>query len=219
METLGLYLLKSAVWLTGFTIVFLVVLRNERYFRLNRIYLLSGIVAAIVFPFYTWHYAVILPSVQVDFTTTSSVSAVAMALSVTKIPIYWWFYLVGLVCLVIRLFWQTGMVVRKLRKTGYVKTGSVKLVRTPEYDGSFSFFSFVFVNPSITDIETKEIVNHEREHIQQRHWFDLLLVELLCMLQWFNPFVWIYARLIRQNHEYLADEKACLLYTSDAADE
>src|SRR5665647_2936237 len=120
MESLGLYLLKSAVWLTGFTLVFLMVLRNERYFRLNRIYLLSGIVASIV----------------------------------------------------------------------------------------FSFFSFVFVNPSITDIETKEIVNHEREHIQQRHWFDLLLVELLCMLQWFNPFVWIYARLIRQNHEYLADEMA-----------
>jgi len=216
MEALGLYLLKSAIWLTGFTLVFLVVLRNERYFRLNRIYLLSGIVAAIVFPFYTWHYAVILPSVQVAFTTTSGVSAVAMALPVTTIPIYWWLYLVGMVSIAIRLVWQTGMVVRKLRKTGYVKTGSVKLVRTPEYDGSFSFFSFVFVNPSITDIETKEIVNHEREHIQQWHWFDLLLVELLCMLQWFNPFVWIYARLIRQNHEYLADEMA-LQHTTNPA--
>jgi TonB family protein len=216
MESLGLYLLKSAVWLTGFTLVFLMVLRNERYFRLNRIYLLLGIVASIVFPFYTWHYAVILPSVQVAYTTTSSVSAVAMALPPTPIPIYWWFYLVGLVCLVIRLIWQTGMVVRKLRKTGYVKTGSVKLVRTAEYAASFSFFSFVFVNPSTSDIETKEIVNHEREHILQKHWFDLLLVELLCMLQWFNPFIWIYARLIRQNHEYLADEMA-LQHTSNPA--
>jgi len=216
MESLGLYLLKSAVWLTGFTLVFLMVLRNERYFRLNRIYLLSGIVASIAFPFYTWHYAVILPSVQVAFTTTSGVSAVAIAPPATAIPIYWWFYLVGLMSIAIRLIWQTGMVVRKLRKTGYVKTGSVKLVRTSEYDGSFSFFSFVFVNPSITDIETKEIVNHEREHIQQRHWFDLLLVELLCMLQWFNPFIWIYARLIRQNHEYLADEMA-LQHTSNPA--
>src|SRR5665647_2112597 len=92
MESLGLYLLKSVVWLTGFTLVFLMVLRNERYFRLNRIYLLSGIVASIVFPFYTWHYAVILPSVQVAFTTTSGVSAVAIAPPATAIPIYWWFY-------------------------------------------------------------------------------------------------------------------------------
>ena len=62
METFGIYLLKSAVWLTGFTLVFLTVLRNERYFQLNRIYLLSGIVASLVFPLYTWHYAVIIPS-------------------------------------------------------------------------------------------------------------------------------------------------------------
>jgi len=217
MESLGLYLIKSAVWLTGFALVFLMVLRNERYFRLNRIYLLTGIVASIVFPFYTWHYAVVLPSVQVAFTTTSDFSAVATTVPVsTPIPFYWWMYLVGMLSIAIRLAWQTGMVVRKLRKTGYVKTGSVKLVRTSEYAASFSFFSFVFVNPSTSDIETKEIVNHEREHIQQRHWFDLLLVELLCMLQWFNPFIWIYARLIRQNHEYLADEMA-LQHTSNPA--
>ena len=61
METFGFYLLKSAVWLTGFTLVFLAVLRNERYFQLNRIYLLSGIVASLVFPLFTWHYAVIIP--------------------------------------------------------------------------------------------------------------------------------------------------------------
>ena len=74
----------------------------------------------------------------------------------------------------------------------------------------------MFVNPSITDVETKEIMNHELVHIRQKHWFDLVLVELLCMMQWFNPLVWIYIRFIRQNHEYLADEVA-LQRTSDPA--
>ena len=216
MESIGLYLLKSAVWLTGFALVFLVVLRNERYFLLNRIYLLSGIVASIVFPLFTWHYTVILPFVQDTHITTSGITSVAMAPPPTEIPVYFWFYVVGIAGLAFRMIWQTGKVIRKLRKAGYVKTGSIKLVRTSEYAASFSFFSFVFVHPSITDIETKEIVNHEREHIRQRHWFDLLLVELFCMIQWFNPFVWIYARLIRQNHEYLADEKA-LQCTSNPA--
>jgi len=216
MESIGLYLLKSAVWLTGFTLVFLIVLRNERYFRLNRIYLLSGIIASIVFPLFTWHYTVILPFIQDTYATTSGNPEVAAAPPPAVIPVYFWFYVVGIAGLAFRMLWQTGKVVRKLRKAGYVKTGSIKLVRTTEYDASFSFFSFVFVNPSITDIETKEIVNHEREHIEQWHWFDLLVVELLCMLQWFNPFVWIYARLIRQNHEYLADEMA-LQHTSNPA--
>jgi TonB family protein len=59
-------------------------------------------------------------------------------------------------------------------------------------------------------------MHHELVHVRQKHWFDLLLAELLCMIQWFNPLVWIYIRFIRQNHEYLADEVA-LQRTSDPA--
>ena len=220
MEAFGMYLLKSAVWLTGFTIVFLVVLRNERYFQLNRAYLLSGIFASVVFPLFTWHYAVVLPSVPSAEIAIPEMSTQAMVYTGTTItpgiPVYWWFYLVGIAWFAFRLFRQTWIVVRKLRKTGYVINGPVKLVRTPEYTASFSFFSFVFVNPSTSDIETEEIVNHECGHIQKLHWFDLLFVELLCMMQWFNPFVWIYSHLVRQNHEYLADEMA-LQRTSNPA--
>jgi len=215
METFGMYLLKSAVWLTGFTLVFLTVLRNERYFRLNRIYLLAGIIASVTLPFYTWHYAVITPSATGTI-SISGLSAQVIDTSTPSIPIYYWFYAMGIGWLAFRLIWQTGKVIRKLRKAGYEVSGPVKLVRTPEYAASFSFFSYVFVNPSTSDVETREIVNHESEHIRQRHWFDLLLAEILCMLQWFNPFVWVYGHLIRQNHEYLADEKA-LLRTSDPA--
>ena len=215
METFGLYLLKSAVWLTGFALVFLIVLRNERYFQLNRIYLLSGIIASIAFPLYTWHYGVIIPSVTGNI-AISGFSAKVISEPTPEIPVYWWFYAAGIGWLSFRLIWQTAKVIRKLRKAGYEFSGPVKLVRTPEYAASFSFFSYVFVNPSTSDVETQEIVNHEIEHIRQRHWFDLLIAEILCMLQWFNPFVWVYAHLVRQNHEYLADEKA-LQHTSDPA--
>ena len=216
METFGIYLLKSAVWLTGFTLVFLTVLRNERYFQLNRIYLLSGIVASLIFPLYTWHYAVIIPSEPAGNISLSGISAQVIDTSTQSIPIYYWCYAVGIGWLAFRLIWQTVKVIRKLRQAGYEVSGSVKLVRTPDYAASFSFFSYVFVNPSTSDVETREIVNHEREHIEQRHWFDLLFAEILCLVQWFNPFVWVYAHLIRQNHEYLADEKA-LQRTSDPA--
>src|SRR5665647_987447 len=96
MESLGLYLLKSAVWLTGFALVFLIVLRNERYFLLNRIYLLSGIIASIVFPLYTWHYAVILPPAPVlgyDFSQLPQATAIIEP----SVPIYYWFYMVGII--------------------------------------------------------------------------------------------------------------------------
>jgi TonB family protein len=107
-------------------------------------------------------------------------------------------------------------VIRAIRRGEIIKSYPVRVIRTTDYTNSFSFFSYVFVNPSITDVETEEIVNHELVHISQYHWFDLVLVELLCILQWFNPLVWIYVRFMRQNHEYLADEVA-LQRTSDPA--
>src|SRR5665647_1162767 len=208
MEALGLVLLKSAAWLTGFALVYLLVLRNERYFRLNRIYLLTGIAASLLFPFYTFHYTVVIPSQLMDSASVGELMPGGVVASESALPFYFWIYLAGIVIFFLRLLFQTWKIIRKLKETGYEQTGSVKLVRTSEYASSFSFFSYVFVNPSTATSEMEVIMNHEREHIQQRHWLDLLLVELICIVQWFNPFAWIYVHLVRQNHEYLADERA-----------
>ncbi|MCU0379032.1 MAG: hypothetical protein MUC78_12330, partial [Bacteroidales bacterium] len=64
MEGLLLYLMKSAVWITGFAFVFMLFLQNERYFSLNRIYLISGIVTSLIFPFITIRYVIELPAGQ-----------------------------------------------------------------------------------------------------------------------------------------------------------
>ncbi|HET6557649.1 MAG TPA: TonB family protein, partial [Prolixibacteraceae bacterium] len=73
MEAFALYLFRSVVWLTGFALVYLLFLRNERYFLLNRIYLLAGMIASILFPFFTWHYTVMIP-----FTPTVELSELQM---------------------------------------------------------------------------------------------------------------------------------------------
>jgi hypothetical protein len=216
MNVFDFYLVKSAIWLTGFAITFLIFFRNERYFQLNRIYLISGIIASIIFPFYTWHYSVIKMAEQNSANSSLDLPRHPIINSLPGMHILWWVYAIGICLLIIKLLWQTMSVFRKLRKTGYEFKGSVKLVRTLEYSASFSFFSYVFVHSSTSDIEVTEIVNHEREHIKQNHWFDLILTEFVCILQWFNPFVWIYTHLVKQNHEYLADERA-LQYTSNPA--
>ena len=101
--------------------------------------------------------------------------------------------------------------------TGSVsRTGDAVMVRTEKYTSAFSFFNYVFINPSVSEREAREILNHEMVHLKQKHWFDLLLVEAMSLIQWMNPFVWIYSALVRQNHENLADEEA-LQSTSDPA--
>ena len=211
MEAFALYLFKSVIWLSGFTLVFFLFLRNERFFLLNRIYLLAGILTSLLFPFISVHYTVLLPSVLSIQTGEVTMDGIPDAgsfnirqLSTLMLALY----ISGALIVAFLLLKQTRSVLRIIKKAEITPLHPVKLIRTAEYTSSFSFFSYVFVNPSVTDIETKEIVNHELAHLRQKHWFDLVLVELLCMLQWFNPLVWIYIRFVRQNHEYLADEVA-----------
>lgn len=217
METLATYLLKSSVWLTGFALIYVLFLRNERFFSLNRVFLVSGILASIFFPFYTWHYTVVFPIVP----TTEALDPILLRGETAEEPfpvqnILLLIYLFGSFYLVFRLIKQTHSVWRIIRKSEPLHFNTAKLIHTDQYPASFSFFSFVFVNPSIDETETSEIVNHEQEHIRQRHWIDLLLFEILCTMQWFNPAIWLYGRFIRQNHEYLADE-AALQRTSNPA--
>lgn len=209
METLALYLFKSAVWLTGFALVYALFLRNERFFVLNRIYLVSGILVSLIFPLFTWHYTVLLPVIpSIDIIDPVAQGIVMPEESFSTQDLFLFFYFSGISYLIFRILRQTLPVFHIIRKSEVLQHSSAKLIRTAEYPASFSFFSFVFVNPSIDEIETNEIVNHEMEHIRQQHWIDLLLFEILRTMQWFNPAIWLYGHLIRQNHEYLADERA-----------
>src|SRR5664279_3260161 len=218
MEALALYLLKSVIWISGFGLVFILFLRNERFFFLNRIYLVAGILTSLFFPLISVHYTAVLPAIR-NFQTDNVVTG-AIQNTVSIIPdlklVLLVLYLSGVLFVLTLIIRQGRSILRTIKKSEIISLRPAKLIKTPDYNSAFSFFSYVFVNSSVTDIETKEIMNHELVHIRQKHWFDLLLVELLCMIQWFNPLVWIYIRFIRQNHEYLADEVA-LQRTSDPA--
>ena len=74
MEPFPLYLLKSVIWLSGFTLVYLLFLRNERFFTLNRFYLLSGIMASFLLPLITIRYSVVLPVLPVSQTDNSIIT-------------------------------------------------------------------------------------------------------------------------------------------------
>ncbi|MBV5315818.1 MAG: TonB family protein [Prolixibacteraceae bacterium] len=210
MEALATYLIKSSVWLTGFALVYALFLRNERFFVLNRIYLVSGILVSIIFPLFTWHYTVVLPVVPTSEVFEPQIQGIAEVNEpfLTQNVLLLFMYISGIAYLIFRILRQTLPVFHIIRKSEVLQHSSAKLIRTAEYPASFSFFSFVFVNPSISDTETNEIVNHEMEHVRQQHWIDLLLFEILRTMQWFNPAIWLYGHLIRQNHEYLADERA-----------
>jgi TonB family protein len=222
METFALYLLKSVIWLTGFALVYFLFLQNERFFRLKRYYLVAGVLISIIFPLFTFHYQVdmaaaantspgIFPS---DTEITSGIRPLSGDKKFDFSYILMIAYLSGILFFIFKSIRHARSLLKTINKMKVNGPEPAKIVRTSDFSGSFSFFNYVFINPSVDDKELDVIMNHELVHVNQKHWLDLLLGELLRMIQWINPFAWIYTGFIRQNHEYIADEVA-LQQTSD----
>lgn len=216
MEAFAAYLMKSAIWLTGFAIIYFLFLRNERYFMLKRIYLISGILISFIFPLISFHYQVEMPVPAISQAAFSGVSVSAIQVQHQDIAgkpfdyrlILLSLYLTGMILLLFRAVGHFRSLFKTINKADINKQGPAKLIRASQFPASFSFFNYVFINPSVSENEAEEIMNHEIVHVRQKHWFDLLLVEILRLIQWINPFAWIYTGFIRLNHEYLADQVA-----------
>jgi len=84
----------------------------------------------------------------------------------------------------------------------------IKIYQVDEAITPFSFGRGIYINPRLhTEREWADIILHEYVHIRQRHSVDVLLTELLCIVNWYNPFVWLMRYSIRQNLEFVADQK------------
>ncbi len=216
MNEFALYLFKSACWLTGFALVYFLFLRNERFFTLKRFYLISGILASFVFPFISFHYNAEMQTPVVptynpmqDFVPGSPGIQQAVTSDKSEFRIIFLIvYLTGLAVILAKNIYHIIQISKAISRHNVSKMDSAVIIRDSEYPSSFSFFKYIFINPSVEESEMKEIINHELVHVKQKHWFDLLLAGLLRMLQWTNPFAWIYTGFIRRNHEYMADEEA-----------
>ncbi|HVX28780.1 MAG TPA: M56 family metallopeptidase [Parafilimonas sp.] len=79
----------------------------------------------------------------------------------------------------------------------------------------FSFGNAVYVNQTKhSSAELDDIIKHESVHAHQQHTTDVILAEIICILNWYNPFVWLMKKAIKQNLEYLADDTV-LKYGAD----
>jgi hypothetical protein len=116
-------------------------------------------------------------------------------------------YILGAILLIIR----TLKDVYFLLKTGLTNENTIqngyRLVNTEGRLPTLSFFRFLFWDNSVklNKTQKEQIIQHELAHIKQWHTIDVLFMELLCILFWYNPIVYLFRRSIKEVHEYLAD--------------
>lgn len=115
-------------------------------------------------------------------------------------------YIAGVFLLFVRFLIRLGSIIR-LRFTASVKKiEGIQVYTLKEPVGPFSFFRWIFIHPeSHSSGEIKEILTHELTHVRQWHSIDVVYTELISMICWINPFVWLLKREVRYNLEYLAD--------------
>ena len=207
METLGSYLLQMACWLAGFWLVYAAFLKKETFFELNRWFLLIGLVASMVMPLFPVRYDVVRE--PIDFSTLKIVGQVATAevsegFSASDYLIIG--YAFGVLFFLLRFVWQIAKLRRLRHHSESVEFGSTQLIKLEKDTAPFSFFRTIYVSKKLCgETELKTVIAHEKVHIDERHWADLLLLEVARALQWFNPLLLIYRKAVMQNHEYLAD--------------
>lgn len=215
------FAIKSSVVLALFYWAFFALLSKETFHRFNRITLLFILFVSLVLPIVPHSFE--LPIEQnneianllvtetdefsISYTPVIEEEAAPIAKSITIIEALGYIYLSGVVIMLIILAYQLVSMFIYMRK-GLRHTDEYgnTVILKPGDIPSLSIFHMIVI--SIDDYEKNRdsILTHEQTHINLGHTYDLILLELAKIIQWFNPFVWMLGRDLKSIHEYEADK-------------
>ena len=213
------YIIQTVAFQLFFLLIYDVFLKKETFFNWNRFYLIATAILSLVLPFIKiesfksvvpQQYIVLLPEIVLGQTTSNSNSAIVLNAVVINNTVNYWqmaFYLGITIAAIIFLFKliKIGVLIFKNPKTNLGKLTLVKLINS---SAAFSFFRYVFLGEYLKHQEKEAILKHEIIHAKQLHSIDLLFFEILRILFWFNPLVYMYQNRITTLHEFIADAEA-----------
>ncbi|NRA51050.1 MAG: TonB family protein, partial [Phaeodactylibacter sp.] len=148
---------------------------------------------------------------QLEVVVTGDPEIAAGTTNTAAIPwqtILLWVYLAGVIISGVRLLYGMWQIYALYRKSQKEKRSQHTLVNTPTLHTPFSFFRLLFWSQALPypKSDAAKIIRHEQAHMDGWHSLDILIVEVLGVLFWFNPLIYLYTRALRTVHEYLADE-------------
>lgn len=208
------YLLEANLYLCVLYALYRLVLQHETFYKLNRWYLFAMPFIAFIIP---------LVSVKQDLVPQSPAFFIPNeAFVITGAPImengispepgfsFDQFlpvvYAVGVLFFTLRMLAGLLQVLRMYYRLPKYRTRQVTYIYLKSGSAAFSFFRWLFIPKQMVRQET--VIAHEAVHICQGHSVDIVLAELVSICCWFNPFVHLFTKDIKLNHEYLADDLA-----------
>eukprot|EP01136_Pigoraptor_vietnamica_P003063 Opistho-1_new@31827 len=210
MPQFFIVLLKINLVLVLFAAAYYLILRQLTFYVINRAFLVFGILFATVYPFIDLTKFFEQQNKIVAF--IPQVNQVKALVKPSIIADYWqWISLLfytGVCLMAIRLIIQFVSLYQMHRKSVPGKVNQVKVRILQDAVGPFSFWRTVYVNPALHQPnELQTILAHEQIHVKQWHSLDIILAELSVVFYWFNPGVWLMKKAVKENLEFITDEK------------
>ncbi len=221
-----LYFLQSAICMAFFYALYWLFLKRDTFFRVNRVFLLLTLLASLLIPTLEIPFqpepksavenplhvldAVVKASQQ--YLNSNMLEEVVVTATVKK-SLTWYqyvgiLYILGVFLFSIRFFRNLFQLFSWTKSSQIIRENGFRLVIMKDDYPPFSFLNSVFIGKADYQKENfKSILAHERVHVDQLHTFDLLMIEILTVVFWLNPFVWFYKSSIQEVHEYLADDQ------------
>lgn len=207
------FLLESTVGLIAFLAFYHLFLEREKMHQFNRFYLLFSIVISLIIPFISIE---IIQEIE-NFPLTTNLPILID--SGNNIPIkettnytpnlLWSLYIIISFVLLVRFLKNILYFKKTIQSNETVSYKNATLVLLNQETIPHTFLNYIFINKESYKNRTieNELYDHELTHVNQNHSYDILCIELLKIIFWFNPVFYLYKKAIQLNHEFIADEK------------
>ena len=217
MEVLLDILIRASISIAVFYTLYWMLLRQSTHFTANRIFLLISLLISVILAAVPVQYQVLIsaPSSPIlseyngvfNHNVANTITDAQKSNSIGLLGVLLLIYSIGAAIVLLRLLIQCRKPILIITKSKPKIIYNCLIHENKVFNSPFSFFNRILINPEyFQQDEIYDILTHEKVHIQERHWIDLFIIELLTVFFWFNPFIWFFERAIKRNHEYLADE-------------
>ena len=211
MMTFLIYEAKVAAALAIFYMFFRLLLKKETFHRFNRVVLLAATVLSFLLPFciITVRKVVEMPPMEVGAAAADTALAPVAAAPATP----WWqvalavLFFAGVAFVLARALVSVLSILRIIRRGELIREeDGCRIVVTERDIDPFSWMKYIVLSRKDWEGQHAPIIAHEKAHIAYRHSVDLLLVDFMSALQWFNPAIWMLRADLQELHEYEADD-------------
>lgn len=211
------YFIQTVVFQLLFLMVYDFFLKKETFFNWNRWYLLSTSLLSTVLPFVkiehfkgvvSQEFIVRLPEILIGKTESANPNQVSLETIGRNFQSSWsWelIFYIGMFIGVILLVYKLLKIAILFSQNQAEILGSLRIVKLKGSTAAFSFFNYIFLGDGLSEKEKESILQHEMVHVKHWHSLDLVFFEMMRIVFWFNPLVYMYQNKMIAIHEFIAD--------------